>query len=74
LLIVNPAWITAARVERAKREMKVDSLVSEAGLSSREYASAVLNGRVKSEMYADAISKVLDINVQYLIDIKVPNE
>lgn len=67
--IVNPEWIKAARVSRAAKEMKIDELITEAGLASREYASAVMNGRTKSVLYADAISRVLEVTVPYLIEI-----
>lgn len=70
--IVNPEWVKATRIERAANDMKVEELVSKAGLTSREYASAVLNGRAKSVMYANAISEVLNVTVPYLIEIPVP--
>lgn len=67
--VVNPNWRTAVRVGIAQRDISMTELNDLAGLKSREYASAVINGRVVSNSYAAGISKVLDITVPYLVDI-----
>ncbi len=69
--VVNPKWREAVRIEIAKRDISKNDLVELAGLKSREYTSAVINGRVVSNSYAAEINKVLEIDVPYLIDIDV---
>lgn len=56
--IVNPAWRKAVRVKLADRDMTKNELVEQAKLKSREYTSAVVNGRVQSEKYAASISNL----------------
>ncbi len=67
--IVNPAWRKAVRVKLADRDMTKNELVEQAKLKSREYTSAVVNGRVQSEKYAASISDCLGITVPYLVEI-----
>ena len=67
--VVNPKWREAVRIGIAKRDISKNELQDLAGLKSREYTSAVINGRVTSISYAAAISKVLEITDPYLIEI-----
>lgn len=53
-------WSKHARCELINREMTVDSLAGAIG-KSREYTSAVLNGRIIAEPAIKAISDVLNI-------------
>ncbi len=69
MTVINPAWRKAVRVGLAEKNMGKMELATKAGLKSREYASAVMNGRVMSKSYAEAISEVLGIDVPYLAEV-----
>lgn len=53
-------WNKHAKCELINRDMTVDELAAAIG-RSREYTSAVVNGRIKAEPAIKAISDVLNI-------------
>ncbi len=55
-------WCKQVRIAMIERDMSVKMLATEAQLS-KEYTSAVINGRVYSESAAKAIGEVLEIPV-----------
>ena len=69
--VVNPKWREAVRIGIARRDISKNELNERAGLKSREYASAVINGRVISNTYATEISRVLEIDEPYLIEADI---
>lgn len=69
--VVNPAWTRACKVEIASRDLSKNDFYEQSGCKSREYGSAVLNGRAISEKYAGMFSSFLGITEPYLIDVDV---
>lgn len=57
---VMPLWCKHVKCELINRDMTIDELAWAIG-KSREYTSAVVNGRVKAEPIIKAISDVLNI-------------
>ncbi len=57
--VLSP-WCKQAKCELIKRDMSVTELAEKIG-KSREYTSAVVNGRIYSEPAVKAISDVLNI-------------
>lgn len=57
--ILSP-WCKQAKCELIKRDMSVSDLAEKIGLT-REYTSAVINGRIYAEPAVKAISDVLNI-------------
>lgn len=57
--ILSP-WCKKAKIELIKRDMTVAELAKQIG-KSREYTSAVVNGRIYSKPMIKAISDVLNI-------------
>ena len=54
------AWCKAVKIEMIKRDWSVGDL-AEAVLMTREYVSAIINGRVYSSQVVKTISDVLKI-------------
>lgn len=57
--VLSP-WCKQVKIELINRDMAVGELAKEIG-KSREYTSAVVNGRIYSEPTVKAISDVLNI-------------
>jgi len=57
-------WCKKVKCELIKRDMTIDELAMKAGFS-REYVSAILNGRVVSENGINKISDTLNISNDY---------
>ena len=57
--VLSP-WCKQAKIELIKRDMSVGELAENVGMT-REYISAVVNGRVYSESAVKIISDVLNI-------------
>ena len=57
---VMSLWSKHAKCELINRDMTVDDLAEAIG-KSREYTSAVVNGRIRAEPAIKAISDVLNI-------------
>lgn len=55
-----PGWCKAAKIELVKRDMSITELAEKIG-KTREWTSAVVNGRVYSEPTMKEISDYLNI-------------
>lgn len=55
-----PGWCKAAKIELVKRDMSITELAEKIG-KTREWTSAVVNGRVYSEPTMKEISNYLNI-------------
>lgn len=53
-------WCKSVKIELIRREMSITDLAAAIG-KSREYTSAIVNGRVRAEPTEQAISDVLNI-------------
>ena len=57
--ILSP-WCKQAKCELIKQDMSISELAEQVGMT-REYTSAIVNGRIYSEPAVKAISDVLNI-------------
>ncbi len=57
---ILPRWCKDAKIAMIENDMSVNELAERAGIS-REYASAVINGRIYSQASVRTISDVLNI-------------
>lgn len=59
-----PNWCKAAKIQMIRRDISIPDLANATGMT-RQYASAIINGRVVSDTAIKKISDYLGISDQY---------